>query len=296
MHLLIPLIASFLFVSSLICVKRVANPRAGVIGVGPITVLFFSNLSMVVGFSPMWSGADAAQPWILYWQPLALAICYILGVLFTFAAVRAGDISVATPVLGIKIVLVAMLLSTLAKQPVGTAIWVASVAAAIGVGLIQWTGRDQPKHMLFTITLALLASAFYAFFDVLNQMWAPVWGSGQILPITFWLVGLLSLAMIPWVNWGKLHDKDILFWLGWTTVLTLLHTLAIVVVIAYFGDAARVNIVLSLRGMWAVGIAWMAGSSISQSEGRLTIRNLRTRLLGASLLTVAVVLAIAYPS
>ena len=42
MHLFIPLLASFIFVVSLVCVKRVANPRPGKTGLEPVTVLFFS--------------------------------------------------------------------------------------------------------------------------------------------------------------------------------------------------------------------------------------------------------------
>jgi len=49
----------------------------------------------------------------MLWQPLALAIFPSLGLVFTFAAVRRGDISVAAPVFGIKIMIIAFLLSVL---------------------------------------------------------------------------------------------------------------------------------------------------------------------------------------
>ena len=54
MHLFIPLLASFIFVVSLVCVKRVANPRPGKTGLGPVTVLFFSNQAMALAFTFFW--------------------------------------------------------------------------------------------------------------------------------------------------------------------------------------------------------------------------------------------------
>ncbi len=292
MHLLLPLLASFLFVASLVCVKRVANPRSGR-GAGAITVLFFSNVVLALAFSFLWRSSDDVDAQANVWQPLTLSLFYVLGVLFTFAAIHGGDISVATPVLAVKIILVAMMLSTIAAQPVGTSVWIASVLAAIGVALIQWTGRAEPRHMLRTICLALLAASFYAGFDVLNQMWSPQWGGGRLLPITFWGVGLLSLLLTPWVDWPALRNREVAIWLTWTCVLTLAHTLLIVLVIAYFGDAARVNIILSLRGMWSIGLAYVASGVMRSNEATLAPAALRTRLAGAGMLTLAVVAAIA---
>jgi drug/metabolite transporter (DMT)-like permease len=295
MHLLLPLIASFVFVASLIGVKRVAKPSAAKTGVGPVTVLFFSNLAMALAFTFFWPIGGTPGEWTLLWQPLALAVFFILGLLFTFAAVRRGDLSVATPVFGIKIVIVAVLVSTIGSQELSVSIWLAAFMAASGIALIQWTGRHEPKNVLLTIVLAILASTFYAHFDVLTQGWAPEWGSGRILAITFWFVGLLSLPMIPWVEWSQLRDPEIRFWLSVTAILTMLQAFLMVLALAYFGDAPRINIIFALRGMWALVLAWILRRKVGSSEAMLPRGAFRTRFIGAALLTLAVVLAIAFP-
>jgi drug/metabolite transporter (DMT)-like permease len=300
MHLIIPLLASFVFVASLFCVQRATKPSSDRKGVGAFTVLFFSNQTLALAFSFFWPFRErlggSMQPFSMLWQPLALAIFFVLGLLFTFAAVRHGDISVATPVFGLKIFMVVLLLWVLGSENPGVSIWVAAAMAAIGVGLIQWTGQGRPRHVFVTIVLALLASLFYAHFDVLIQGWAPSWGVGRILPISFWFVSIISLPMIPWVDWSRLKESDILYWVTLTSFLTMLQAFMIVGALAYFGDAARINIVFATRGMWAVVLAWAIGRSIpsNNSEGNET--TLRVRFLGASLLTVAVIIAIAFPA
>jgi drug/metabolite transporter (DMT)-like permease len=290
MHLVIPLVASFVFVASLMCVQRAARPRPDKLGVGAITVLFFSNQTLALVFSFFWPFSDSMggsmQPLSTLWQPIALALFFVLGLLFTFAAVRHGDISIATPVFGLKIFMVVLLLSATGSEKLSISIWLAAGMAATGVGLIQWT-------VLTTIVLALLASMFYAHFDVMIQSWSPSWGVGRILPITFWFVSLISLPMIPWVEWQKLADRENVFWVALTSFLTMLQAFMIVGALAYFGDAARINIVYATRGMWAVVLAWAISRSIGAHDADRNQSALRLRFIGASLLTLAVIIAIA---
>ncbi len=299
MHLIIPLIASLVFVASLFCVQRAARPRADKKGAGAITVLFFSNQTLALAFSFFWpfreSLGGSMQPLSILWQPLLLALLFVFGLLFTFAAVRHGDISVATPVLGLKIFMVVLLLWVLGSEKLGISMWIAAAMAATGVGLIQWTGRGRPRHVFITIVLALLASMFYAHFDVLIQSWAPAWGVSRILPITFWFVSIISLPMIPWVDWHQLKDREILNWVALTSFLTMLQAFMIVGALAYFADAARINIVFATRGMWAVVLAWAIGRSTRINNTEADATALRIRFLGASLLTLAVIIAIAIP-
>ncbi len=292
--------ASLVFVASLFCVQRAARPSETKTGAGAITVLFFSNQTLALAFSFFWPvrerfGGDI-QPTSALWQPLLLALFFVLGLVFTFAAVRHGDISIATPVLGLKIFMVVLLLWGLGSEILGIAIWIAAAMAALGVGLIQWTGRSRPKHVFVTILLALMASIFYAHFDVLIQSWAPSWGVGRILPISFWFVSIISLPMIPWVEWRKLKDREILNWVLLTSILTMLQSFMIVGALAYFGDAARINIVYATRGMWAVLLAWAIDRFFHASRLDRAPSELRLRFAGATLLTLAVIIAIVNPS
>ena len=205
MHLLLPLLASVLLVCGLLLIKR-----AGACGVGPITTLFFSNVFSAFLFAPMWFLGGTIQPAGLFYQPGIIASLFFLGLTFTFLAIERGDVSIATPVLGVKVVLVAVLVTLITKTQLGISVWCGAFLAMLGIVLIQWTGQAKRSRMWFTIAFALLAASSFATFDVLVQTWAPSWGTGRFLPIVYAMVGMASLALLPWVNWRPLKDRRVL--------------------------------------------------------------------------------------
>ena len=60
-----------------------------------------------------------------------------------------------------------------------------------------------------------------------------------------------------------------------------------------YGDATRINIVYALRGLWGVLLAWMTARWFTANEAFLAPKVMLLRLVGAVLLTVAVVVALA---
>lgn len=287
MHLLLPLLASLLFVCGLIFIKR-----AGAVGVGPWTITFLANQSAMLVFSSLWLMGGPGQPWSSLWQPAIIAWLYIQGLVFTFLAIGRGDVSVATPVFGVKVILVAFLLATVGGETLPRSVWYACLLATLGIGLIQWTGQGKRRHVAFTVLLALGAASSYASFDVLVQRWAPAWGAGRFLPLVYWMVGLLSLGLVPWVQWSKLREPGVLVLLLPGALLIALQAVCIVVTLSVFGDAARVNVVYALRGLWAVVLSWAAAKIWGGSEAQLGPKAWLTRLLGAGFLTAAVILAL----
>lgn len=287
MHLLLPLAASVLFVAGLIFMKR-----AGAVGVGTATTLFVSNQCTAVCFSAIWFFGGDGQPLGMLWQPAVIAFLYILGLLLTFLAVNCGDVSIATPVLGVKVLLVAILLTSIGDTRLPIAVWYASALATFGIAMIQWTGRSSPKRVVVTILLAISASSAYATFDVLVQRWSPAWGVGRFLPWSFWFVSLFSLVLIPWVDWRSLARADVGGYLWPGSVLLALQAICIVFTLSVFGDAARVNVVYALRGLWGVTLAWWFAKRWGDNDVLLGRSILLTRLCGAILLTAAVALAI----
>ena len=70
---------------------------------------------------PLWLLGGNIPPASLWWQPPAAAVLFFSGQVFTLLALNIGDISVATPVLGVKILLVALLSVVLTGDPMGRA-------------------------------------------------------------------------------------------------------------------------------------------------------------------------------
>ena len=65
--------------------------------------------------------------------------------------------------------------------------------------------------------------------------------------------------------------------------------------IACVEDAAWVNTVFALRGFWGVILAWLVAKRWGGHEAKLSRPLLLKRLCGAGLLTLGVVLAVAFP-
>ena len=262
MHLLLPLLASILFVCGLILIKR-----AGA-GAGQVTTLFIANEFTAAAFSLLWWLGGPGQPWTMLWQPTVIAVLFMLGLMFTFLAIEGGDISIAAPLFGSKVLIVALLLTVIDEEELPPTVWLAAILATAGIGLIQWTGRHHPRRVVFTILLALSAATTYAMFDVLVQRWAPAWGAGRFLPIVFWIVGLLSLGMLPWVEWSKLRKRNVRRYLLPGATMIALQSICIVLTVAAFGDAARQ---CGLRAAGPVG-CW-AGLDRRAESGEVPKRN-----------------------
>ncbi len=287
-HLLLPLLASLLFVGGMIFTKR-----ASLAGIGPLTFLFVTNFSAACLFSFLWLLGGTTPPLSWWWQPVLIAGLYLMGLSFTFLAIQKGDVSIAAPVFGVKVILVALLVTLVDASPLRGEVWIAAALATTGIGLIQWTGEGERHHVWMTLLFATLAAASFATFDVLVQRWAPLWGAGRLLPAIYWTVGLASLLLLPWVQWPELKRMAIQKLVFPGAVLVALQAICIVVAVGMFGDAPRVNVVYALRGLWGVVLAWLAARIWGGSEAHLSRSTLLTRLLGATVLTAAVVVVIA---
>ena len=66
---------------------------------------------------PFWLLGGTIPEFSLWWQPVVAGALFFAGQVFTLLALTTGDVSVATPVLGLKIVLVALLSVVLIGDP-----------------------------------------------------------------------------------------------------------------------------------------------------------------------------------
>lgn len=295
LHLLLPLSASLLFVFGLLAIKRTTQA-----GGGPWTVTLLANLWAAVLFSPLWWLGGTMQPLSLFWQPAVIAVLFILGQVLTFYAISKGDVSVAAPILGLKVIMVAVLATVLTSDQLPPIVWAAAAIATLGIALVQWSARrpqagtaTRPAHGAgWTILFATLSAGSFALFDVLVQNWAPAWGSGRFLPLVFWMVAILSLGFLPFLKPTALRDPRVRPWLLGGTLLIALQAICIVFALSQFGDATRVNVVYALRGMWGVGLAWWIATRWGGSEADHSRQVMLTRLAGAVLLTAAVVMVV----
>ncbi|ATC64127.1 hypothetical protein CMV30_09260 [Nibricoccus aquaticus] len=290
LHLLIPLGSAMGYVLAVLLVKRSAD-----YGVGIFRTTFVSNIAMGVCFAPLWLLGGPGQPWSLIWQPLAAGALFFVGQFFTFIAQTKGDVSVATPMMGVKVLMVALASTLLLTDSIPLKWWFAAALSTLGVALLGRasgaSGAQKHQRVLMTMLCAAAASTAFATADVLIQKWGRAWGGGRFLPIMFGGVALASFALIPFFREPlRAVPRDAWRWLIPGTILMALQAAGLGLTMAIWGDATAANIVYSSRGLWSVIAVWLVGHWFSNREQHLGAGILRWRLAGATAMLAAIVL------
>lgn len=270
--------------------------RANLLGVGPWETTLVSNLSTALGLVLLWPMGGNLPPISTWWQPALVAVSFIIGQACVFIAYHRGDVSVATPVLGVKIILVAFFTTWLIGDPLSWQLWLGAVLSTLAVVLINRTDRSAPAaggKTGFTVLMAVGCAAFFALFDVLVQKWGPAWGAGRFLPVMMIMVAAISIAAHPFFSKGPLLCRGTgRGWLWAGASLIALQSTIFVAAIVIFRKAAQLNVVFSSRGLWSVLLVWGAGHWFHNSEQKTDATVLRLRLLGACVMMAAIALVV----
>jgi drug/metabolite transporter (DMT)-like permease len=285
-HLLLPLLSSFLYVAGALFVKQAAG-----LGVGAWRTAFVANLVCAFFFLFLVGLRGEAFYLELLWQPALVGLLFLAGQVLSFLALQKGDVSVATPVMGVKVVLVAVFTVVVLGQPVLWTLWLAALLSSVGIAFLNVAPAGGHRYLGRTIGLSLLAAASFALFDILVQKWAPFWGAGYFLPLMMGFVGIYSFGLIPFFHaplgeiprgaWGPLLGAGL--FIAWQGMF-------LIVALAIFGEATAVNVVYSARGLWSVLAVWWLGHWFANREAEAGGRVMLARMGGALLLCAAIVL------
>lgn len=289
-HLLIPLACAFLYVVAALTLKR-----AGAFGVGVWRTTFVANWTMFLIFVPgCFMPGTELRPLLDYWQPAVVGLCFLGGQVFVFLALSRGDVSITTPVMGSKVILVALFSSLLRVGEVPLQWWIGAALSASAVALLHLGDRHGDRRQVgVTAALATVGAASYGLGDVLMQKWVPAWGAASFFPAMFLLVGLYSFAFVPFfrVPLGALSGSAWRWVLGGAALMAV-NNAGIVLTLGIWGGATAVNIVYSVRGLASVVLVWAIGHWFANEEQRLDARVLRFRLIGAALMVAAIALVL----
>ncbi len=290
LHLLIPAVCALVYVLAALALRR-----AALLGVGVWRTSFVANWMMAAVFLPWWFWRQGTwHPAGEYWRPALTALTFLGGQVFIFLALQDGEVSVTTPVMGTKVLLVALFSRMLHAGDVPWLWWVGAALSPVAVVLLQaGEPHGRRRHVARTIVLTVLSACSYALTDVLLQKWVPVWGSGSYLPPMFLLTALYSFAFVPFFH-GPLRklDGEAWRWVAIGALLLAVNNAGIVLAIALWGGATAVNIVYSARGLVSVALVWAAGHRLAAAEARPEPRVLRFRLAGAALMLAAIALVL----
>lgn len=286
---LIPLACAVMYVIGALAVKR-----ATAFGVGVWRTSFLSNLVLAVLFVPVWFRyGGQVHPVADYWQPAVTALFFFAGQALTFLALSRGDVSVTTPVMGTKVILVALFSSLLRVGEVPLQWWIGAGLSTAAIALLHFGGESRHRNVGRTVLLAFASAASFSFSDVLLQKWVPAWGAGNYFPPMFLLVGLLSCAFVPFFRAPlTAMPANAWRWVGPGAGLLAVNNAVFVLAIVLAGGATVANIIYSVRGLFSVVAVWAIGHWFTNDEKHLGARVLRLRLVGAGLMVAAIVLVL----
>lgn len=286
---LFPLIAALLYAFGALVLKRSSD-----LGVGLWRTTFVANWIVAALFSTLWLLGGPPIKGDLLWQPAVIALCLFGGQISQFLALEKGDVSVAVPVFGLKVILVAFFTPLLIGEAVGMRLWIAALLSVIGITFLNRKDEGKrPKNLLITFLAGGFGAVCFAIFDVLVQKWGPTWGAGRLLPCVFWMNAVLSLVLIFRFSAPlQAISKKAWPWLVGGAVLLGTQSIIFVSTLAIFGKATSANIVYSSRGLLSVLLVWMVGHWFMNTEQNLGSKVMRWRLAGALLMMSAIVLVV----
>lgn len=285
-YLLLPLACALIYSMSALLLKRAIQG-----GVGPwrLTVV---NAWLIAGvFLPLLVLPGCAWNELIWWQPLASGALSLIGNTLALLALSRGDVSVATPILGTKVILVALMTELILHQVVPLTWWVAAVLASLGVVLLRSHPTQSRGHLAATVGYSLASALCFAVNDVWIQKWVPPAQFTRFMPVMFASAAVLSLGLVPFFR-ASLFSIPRNIWqpLGLGSVLLGVQALLFVYSLSKFGRATALNIAYSSRGVWSVVLVWAIGHWFQNEERDAGHQVMFSRLAGAALVLVAVAL------
>ena len=284
-----PLAAALLFAIAAIVLKHSSQ-----CGAGAWQTTLVVNLIAAVSYSMLWGLGGPPIQVELLWQPALIAVCLFGGMTTQFIALEKGDVSIAVPVLGLKVIFVALLTPLLSGESVGFGLWIAAILSVAGVAILNRSDASGAAGQGVTPALAAggCAAVCFALFDLLVQEWGPIWGTGRLLTCIFWMNGLLSLLFAKACH-VSLRSVPRQAWRGliFGGLLISLQSGLFVGCLSIYGKATAANIIYSSRGLLSVLLAWAWASWFTSSRELASASVTGWRVTGAVVLLAAVAIA-----
>jgi drug/metabolite transporter (DMT)-like permease len=261
-------------------------------GCGILRLSFIMNLVFALIFSSAlgWQmeGIDLSKLYL----PVVAGALFFVGHVFTFAAIRMGDVSLQTPIMGTKAIFVALIAVVTGAQEVNFALGLAAVLAALAVALLGFSG-GQAKKVGLTITLSLVSAFSFACFDQMAGIFGGSFGKNSFLVIVMLVNAVLSFFLIPFFNAPlRQIERTAWPWVMAASVGMALQALVLTYTLAASGEVVVVNIIYSARGFFSVLIGLVIGLLFTLQIEQMSRRVRIQRILGALIISVAIAIAL----
>jgi drug/metabolite transporter (DMT)-like permease len=258
-------------------------------GVGILRINFVMNWVFVAVFAFLLFRHEGAVPWGQLHTPVLTGSLFFLGQVFTFAAIRFGDVSLQTPIMGTKAVFAVILAVVLGTETINTSMAVAAVVSMLGVAFLGFSG-DGVERVGRTLTLALLSSFFFAGSDTMVGFYASDFGVPLFLFLAILVNALLSTCLVPFFS-ASIFEIPRSSWplLLLASLLMAGQAVLLNTTLGTYQNVAAINVIYSTRGLWSVvlgalSLRFLLGQKGSASSQRIFI----LRMTGALLMCAAI--------
>lgn len=226
-----------------------------------------------------------------FWPLMGATLFYLLGQLVFFIALRFTEASRTAPLLGLKVVMLALITTLFMDAHLAGLQWAAVILAVLAAFAINFTGGTIPWPGLLAAVGACLP---YCLSDLsivkLVETLGPVgsWHAPLLaVSMCYALSGVVALAIVPWTGMGTRQDYKYVvpFSAFWFAAMVLLFA-CFALIGAVYG-----NIVQSMRGLMTVIVgAHLASMGLAHIEQRTSVRILVQRIAGAAMMVAAIAL------
>jgi len=285
-HLILPFFCALVYAVGALLLKRSMEA-----GQSARRILASCNLAMAACFLPLLIGAripSVSLPFWVWLSPLACSVLFFLGQVGTFRALRGGDVSVATPVLGTKVVITALLGAIFLPEGMGSHLWLGAFFCTTGVVLVGLQLGHRTGKALRAVGWGLFAATVFSLTDVIVARTAREMGFCLFGPVM--MTGMAALSLLSVSRTLEEGSKNLTGdgWMLGGVVLIGLQGVGLYAMIALSGDPVGVNIMYALRGLWSVLLVAWVGRWLGNQEASLPRSVLLLRALGAAFLFGAV--------
>lgn len=264
-------------------------------GAPPLYSFHITNLIVGICFLPLILLEKQDIAWHLIHQPLLAGIAFFVGSWLTFIAIHRGDVSLVTPLMGSKVIFVALLAVALSAQALSTHLILAALLSAIGIAIMGAKDFGHSQHAAITVGLALSSAAVFALCDVLVGKWAPDFG-----PMAFLTLSTVGLAIVSVTTLISMAKKNRAWqpavatrrWVIYSALMVAIQAIGMGYILSTNSNTTGINVIYGARGLWAIVLIATIGPLLGNKERQLAKHVFLFRFIGTLLLSAAIVLAV----
>ncbi len=282
--------AAFVYAICMVFIKESIRQGAGI-----LRSTFILHTVMALVFLPLLAINPTIQPNAPWLAPIGVGLSVFLGQIFILWALKFGDPSVQTPVMGVKSTMVAIFVCFIGGAHIPLAWWLGGLLSLVAIYFLSYS---EGSHLLkrsntLTILLTFLGASFLGLGDVIMEKTAASFGEIPFLVVSVLSCAIASLALVPFFEGPLLAmPKASIKWALWGSALYGLEAIAFYIAISFYGQATAINVLYSSRGLWSIFVVWAMAYFFNYKPNPVSSAVLLRRGLGTVLLFIAILLVI----